>query len=294
MVTQPPWVIKGLLARVQRLQRPQRLQYIPRMTAPTATICPSCGANAHGRFCASCGAPLEGATCRTCTSPLTPGARFCHHCGTPVGGAVEQPAPDRGANAIPWIVASIALVALIALVAAQRFRSSSATGATAFPQTPLGEVSTDQPMARAPDISQLTPRERADRLFDRIMALNERGRTDSVQFFAQMAIPAYQMVQPLDLDARYDMGRIAEVAGLADFARAQADTILRAEPNHLLGLVLAIRAARLARDESAASAFERRLVAAEPAERRRNRDEYTRHRADIDAALDVARVENPR
>src|SRR5688500_6010890 len=259
------------------------------MGAPTTIVCPTCGAAGEGRFCANCGAPLEGATCRACASALTPGARFCHHCGAQVGAAIAGSAPDRPTNAIPWIVASIALVALLALVAAQRFSAPNA-----LPQTPLGGGPGEQPMARAPDISQLTPRERADRLFDRIMALHERGRTDSVQFFAQMAIPAYQMVQPLDLDARYDMGRIAEVAGLADFARAQADTILRADPNHLLGLVLAIRAARLTRDESAASAFERRLVAAEPAERRRNRDEYTRHRADIDAALDVARVETPR
>jgi hypothetical protein len=200
--------------------------------------------------------------------------------------------PDRGTTAIPWIVASIALVALVALVAAQRFRASPASNAVA--QTPLGDMPPTTPMGRAPDISQLTPRQRADRLFDRIMALHERGRTDSVQFFAQMAIPAYQMVQPLDLDARYDMGRIAEVAGMADFARAQADTILRAESNHLLGLVLAIRAARLAGNEAAAATFERRLIAAEPAERRRDRDEYARHRADIDAALDVARVEAPR
>lgn len=259
------------------------------MAAPTTTICPSCGAATAGRFCANCGAPTEGATCGSCASPLSPGARFCHHCGAPAGAAVEGLAPHRATNAIPWIVASIALVALIALVAAQRFSAPSA-----LPQTPLGGAPTDQPMARAPDISQLTPRERADRLFDRVMALHERGRTDSVQFFAQMAIPAYQMLQPLDLDARYDMGRIAEVAGLADFARAQADTILRAEPNHLLGLVLAIRAARLGGNEASATAFERRLIAAEPAERRRNREEYTRHRVDIDAALDVARVEVPR
>ena len=205
---------------------------------------------------------------------------------------MTRSAPDRATNAIPWIVASIALVSLIALVAAQRF---NATGETQpLPRTTLGEAPADQPMSRAPDISQLTPRERADRLFDRIMGLHERGRTDSVKFFAQMASPAYQMVQPLDLDARYDMGRIAEVAGLTDFARAQADTILRAEPNHLLGLVLAIRAARLAGNESAAGAFERRLITAEPAERRRDRAEYTRHRADIDAALEVARVEVPR
>jgi hypothetical protein len=199
---------------------------------------------------------------------------------------------------LPWIVASIALVALVALVAAQRFSAPTATRldapVNALPQAQLGEVPADQPMGRAPDISQLTPRERADRLFDRIMSLHERGRTDSVQFFAQMAIPAYQMLQPLDLDTRYDMGRIAELAGLAGFARAQADTILRADRNHLLGLVLAIRASRLAGNESAAAAFERRLVAAEPAERRRDLVEYTRHRADIDAALEVARVEAPR
>jgi hypothetical protein len=258
---------------------------------PATTTCPACGAAAEGRFCAACGAPLEGATCRACASALTPGARFCHHCGAPVSAAGARTAPDAaGPIALPWIVASIALVALIALVAAQRFNASS----DELPRTPLGQAPADQPMGRAPDISQLTPRQQADRLYDRIMALHERGRADSIQFFAQMAIPAYQMLEPLDLDARYRMGRIAEVAGVADFARAQADTILRAEPNHLLGLVLAIRSARLAGNEVAATAFERRLIAAEPAERRRNRAEYVRHRAEIDAALDVARVEAPR
>jgi hypothetical protein len=262
-----------------------------------ATTCPSCGARAEGRFCASCGAPLEGATCRTCASSLTPGARFCHHCGTPVGGTTTPPNEGRGPTAVPWIVASIALVALVALVAAQRFSAPTATRldapVNALPQAQLGEIPADAPMGRAPDISQLTPRERADRLFDRVMQLHERGRTDSVQFFAQMAIPAYQMLRPLDLDARYDMGRIAEVAGLADFARAQADTILRGHPNHLLGLVLAIRASRLAGNEVAAATFERRLIAVEATERGRGLEEYARHRTDIDAALDVARVETP-
>ena len=262
-----------------------------------ATACPSCGAPAEGRFCASCGAPLDGAACKACGSSLTPGARFCHHCGAPAS-AVASATVTRGPTALPWVVASIALVALVALVAAQRFSAPTATRLdaplNALPQAQLGEVPPAGPMGRAPDISQLSPRERADRLFDRIMALHERGRIDSVQFFAQMAIPAYQMLQPLDLDSRYDMGRIAEVAGLKDFARAQADTILRAEPNHLLGLVLAIRASRADGDEAAAAAFERRLTAAEPAERRRGLVEYTRHRTDIDAALDVARVEVPR
>lgn len=262
------------------------------------STCPTCGTQADGRFCASCGSPLDGATCSDCNATLSQGARFCHHCGAPAGAARATSTAARTTSALPWIVASIALVALIALVAAQRFSVPTATRLdaplNALPQAQLGEIPADAPLQRGPDISQLTPRERADRLFDRIMALHERGRTDSIQFFAQMAIPAYQMLEPLDLDARYDMGRIAEVAGLADFARAQADTILQQHPNHLLGLVLAIRSNRLLGRESTARTFEQQLVAAEPAERRTDRVEYQRHLADIDAALDVARVETPR
>ncbi len=280
-------MLTGNAHRVQA-QRPQRVLYtFPSMPAASSpTICPSCGAQAEGRFCASCGAPLEGATCRTCAAPLTPGARFCHHCGMPVTGPAAPELGRVGSGSLPWIVASIALVALIVLVAAQRFRAPSDSVAPED-ATPLG------PPMTAPDISQLTPRERADRLYDRIMGLNARGRADSIQFFAQMAIPAYQALAPLDAGERYDMGRIAEVAGIADFARAQADTILREHPNHLLGLVLAIRAERLAGNEPAARGFERRLTAAERNERRRNLPEYERRRADIDAALEVARVEAP-
>ena len=74
------------------------------------STCPSCGAQAEGRFCASCGAPLEGATCRTCAAALTPGARFCHHCGMPVTGPAAGEPPGRiGSGSLPWIVASIAL-----------------------------------------------------------------------------------------------------------------------------------------------------------------------------------------
>jgi hypothetical protein len=268
------------------------------MTGTTTTsTCPACGSPAEGRFCATCGAPID-APCRACGTSLTPGARFCHHCGTSATAAASgQPLESRGSNALPWVVASIALVALVALVAAQRFSAATATRldapVNALPQAQLGEIPTDAPPQRGPDISRMTPRERADRLFDRIMALHERGRTDSIQFFAQMAIPAYQMVEPLDLDARYDMGRIGEVAGLAPFARAQADTILRASPTHLLGLVLAIRSSRLLGSEPEARAFERRLVAAADAELAKNLIEYQRHRADIDAALAVARIETP-
>lgn len=135
----------------------------------------------------------------------------------------------------------------------------------------------------------MSPRERADRLYDRIMRLAEAGKQDSVELFASMAIPAFEALGTLDADARFDMGRVAELSRNYDIAAAQADTILRESPTHLLGLILAARVADARADRAARAAFERRLLAAEAAELQRPLDEYTRHRADIDAALNAAR-----
>ena len=143
---------------------------------------------------------------------------------------------------------------------------------------------------RAPDISAMSPQERATRLYDRIMALHEQGKTDSVQFLAiNMFVPQLRSMEPLNTHLRYDLGRVGEVAGAADVATAQADTILRAQPNHLLGLILASRAARMRGDEAAAREFDRKALAAEATERARQLEEYVAHEEDITAALAEAR-----
>jgi hypothetical protein len=167
----------------------------------------------------------------------------------------------------------------------------------ALPQAGLddrGQAGSDSSAAgteeiRAPDISALSPQERADRLFNRVMVLYTEGKSDSVMFFAPMAISAYEMLSPLNQDQRYDMGRIAQVAGALPLAKAQADTILKSNPNHLLGLILANRVAALSGDSSAAKKYQARFVAAEKTERARNLPEYDRHQNDIDAALADAR-----
>ena len=142
---------------------------------------------------------------------------------------------------------------------------------------------------RGPDISSLSPQERADRLYTRVMILNSEGKADSVQFFAPMALTAYQMLEPLNTDQRYDMGRIAEVAGQLDVARAQADTILRGSPTHLLGLILAARTAELLSQPTQKAEFTRRLIAAEKSELATKKAEYDRHEDDIKRALAEAR-----
>jgi hypothetical protein len=235
--------------------------------------CPSCGADASGKFCASCGAPLAGAACAVCRSPLTPGAKFCHRCGSPAGAGVRAVERSSGVNAI-------ALLALIALAAGQRFARAPQDGGALT--SPIGS-----PMqgSRAPDISSLTPAERAERLYDRIMGAAERGRADTVQFFMPMAMQAYQALGALTVDQRYDLGRLAEVAGDARLAAAQSDTILRSQPEHLLGLVLAFRAARLRGDDRTAQQFLERLARAEKSERGKQLPEYLLHQNDIDIAL---------
>ena len=264
-------------------------------TTPTTT-CPSCGTVATGRYCSSCGAPLAGATCSGCAAELSPGAKFCHRCGTVVTATAVSGRESR-TNALPWIVAAIAFLALFAMAAGRGFnarRSNTVDGSqNALPQAGLDDrgVAEDDGSAamRAPDISSLSPQERADRLYNRVMLLASQGKVDSVVFFAPMALTAYQMLSPLNADQRYDMGRIGEVAGALPLAKAQADTILMQNPNHLLGLILEARLGTLAGDSTRVHSYERRLISAEKAELGKKRVEYSRHQDDIVNALQQAR-----
>ena len=193
--------------------------------------------------------------------------------------ANERRVAAQPSNNLPWILGALAFVVLVVIFAAQR---ASQTPPSAMPPgAPTG--------AAAVDISSMTPQERANRLFDRIMRLSEEGKRDSVELFASMAIPVYESLGPLDLDARYDLGRIAQVSAQLELAQAQADTILQQAPDHLLGLVLAISVADAQGNQSQRATLERRLVAAETSQLARDVPEYARHRSDIDAALAAAR-----
>lgn len=216
--------------------------------------------------------------CAACGAPLGDRAKFCHRCGTPRGEA-GRPAPVAGGAAVvlPWVVAGIALLCLLAFIVGQNWRRARTPAPVAVATAPAA--------SRATDISQMSPQERADRLFNRVMTYVAEGKSDSVSFFAPMAIQSFEALAPLDAHQRYDLGLLAVVSGDAALARAQADTILRAEPSHLLGLILAMRAAGLELDTAGRRLYADRFMTALGTERTKRLPEYLDHAPDIDAAV---------
>ena len=199
-----------------------------------------------------------------------------------------------------WLVPGIAVLALVAFVIGQRVGAGGSGGSTEESRSlaapgaaPLAGGAAGLSSGRAPDISQMSPEERATRLFDRVMRYGAEGKQDSARIFAPMAIQAYEMLGALDAHSRYDIGMIAVVSGDESVARAQADTILGQNSTHLLGLILGIKAAGLRKDLKTRAAFEKQLLAAATSERAKNLKEYADHKPDIDAALTQAGKTKP-
>jgi len=230
------------------------------------------------RFCTSCGAGLSAA------------AKFCHRCGAATDGSSRPAAAGVSggsgsgsgspgtAQVLPWAVAGIALLCLLAFIVGQSF------GRPAAAPTSVGPSPAAAP-GRAPDISSMSPTERADRLFQRVMEYVAQGKSDSVAFFAPMAIQSQLALAPLDAHRRYDLGLLGMVSGDGALASAQADSILGEQPDHLLGLILSMRAAGMRGDASARAGFAARLLAVADRERAKRLAEYVDHDPDITAAL---------
>jgi hypothetical protein len=124
----------------------------------------------------------------------------------------------------------------------------------------------------------MSPEERANRLFNRVMILAEAGKTDSVRFFLPMAIGAYGQLPALDADARYHIGLLHLAGGDPTAALAQADSIQRAVPTHLFMHVLRAHAFQQQGNRQGERRAYADFLRTEQAEMARNRPEYADHR----------------
>lgn len=235
--------------------------------------CPSCGSEGTGNFCSSCGSRLQAEDgCPHCGSPLSEDAVFCGECGNPIA-----PRQKKSVRAyLPWALSGLALVAFSVAIALF-VQSSSSPRAGDMPLTggissadPPGTAgatsgeSTGTGMPSAAELANMTPRQAADRLFDRAMTERETGDPERGQFFAQMAIQAYGQIPPaeLDADAHLHLGLLQLALGNAEGARAAAATILGPNPDQLFGLLLEVRAAEAVGDPAALEAARDRFRSA--------------------------------
>ena len=148
---------------------------------------------------------------------------------------------------------------------------------------PLATPTSVPPAMRGGDISQMTPRQRADALYDRIMRLRDLGLADSVAFFKPMAIAAHQMLGELDRDAQFHLGLIHAVSGTPDQALAWADSIERGAPAHLLAKVVRWEVARATADAAAGRRAAQAFLDQYEAEHALGRPEYAAHAQTLDS-----------
>lgn len=272
-------------------------------TAAAASDCPHCGVDAPpgANFCPACGGGLRGPECAQCGAPSGGTDRFCTLCGAELPGtgattvradvspsaapaaareAQRSPAaaapPSGWTGAAPWAFAGVAVAGLFALVLVLVLRDGGSQGNAAPPpsagQAPLGPTS-------AVDLSSMTPREAAERLFNRVMTAVESANPAEAERFLPMALAAYDRIGALSLDDRFHLSLLHAAAGNGAQALAVAEAGLAIRPTHLLCLAAAAQSALLLGDSATAATRYRTFVDSYDDELRAGLTEYTSREA---------------
>jgi hypothetical protein len=195
-----------------------------------------------------------------------------------VGAEVRASGSERSAWIFAGTLSALLVGVIVYTVATQQPapRIPNMANAGAAAGDTAGPAGAD-PAGAAPDISQLTPRERFDRLFNRIMQASEQGDTAQVRRFTPMALGAYAQLDTVDVDARYHAAVIRLQTGDIAGAHALADTILDQAPDHLFGYLVRGTAATIAGDPGARAQAEREFLRRYDREMAAGRQEYADH-----------------
>jgi hypothetical protein len=187
-----------------------------------------------------------------------------------VGAGASRPAATPAATFWLYAAGGAALLALALYLIVQRAPPAAA------PQLATADA---EPAAEGvpPDISAMSPRERFDRLYNRIMRAAESGDEGTVSRFTPMALAAYAQLPDIDADARYHAALLKVHTGDAGGARALGDTILAQTPGHLFGYMVRGTVARWQKDEKTLGAAYADFLRHHEAELKAGRSEYGEH-----------------
>ena len=192
-----------------------------------------------------------------------------------LGGLVQLATRNRGIAEQRRNIATV-----VAVASAAPFASAGALP-VAERVNPDGTPVTSAPNAGpgGVDLGSMSPRQAADRLFDRVMREDEAGNEAQAQQFATMAIQAYGMLPPaeIDLDARFHLGLLNLVLDDPDASDREADLMLAVDSQHLLAFALKARSAGLRGDTAAQQAAYTMFLDALPAGLTAGNPEYAMH-----------------
>lgn len=165
------------------------------------------------------------------------------------------------------------MVAIAAVVYAAKGRSAQAPDMANAGNAVAGQ----QP--RAPDISNMTPKERFSRLADRVQTAIESQDSVQVGQFFPMVEGAWAQLPDADrdVDVRYHMGILWAQVGEFDKALADADTMLTVAPNSLFGFYIRAMVGEFRGDSTAAQKARADFRTHYDAELKKDRPEYKEH-----------------
>lgn len=220
-------------------------------------------------------------SCGSCGADSQAGARYCQNCGRSMekrsfGGFDGQTLAVLGAAGLTLLALGLLFSSVVDTGGGDADPAASVPSRTA--QAPAAQAPEGQP----PDLSTMTPREAADRLFNRVMMADEQGDVGEVTQFAPMAVAAYDQLEELDLDAIYHVGLIEAAAGNIEQAWEAVERLRAVVPGHLLASTLEYRLALAENDQEKAARAVERFKADYDEEIKVDRLEYRDHRPSID------------
>lgn len=250
--------------------------------------CPSCGAEASGKFCSSCGGPLSTETCSSCGAPAPPGGKFCTSCGSAIGGTgararaaggqgkggsgpgrrgqgepQELGARDPGARqaSLPggrnpaWWAAGALLILVIVALGYPVLSRSSANGLPGGGSQGIPGMGGGEAGGGPVDITTMPLDEQATILFNRVMTSNSAGDSADVAFFLPKALIIHEQLDPTDPDGLYHYALLLMVGEDFSGALAKAREGLAEVPDYLLLLAVGGEASAALGDTLAAGDY---------------------------------------
>ena len=216
-------------------------------------------------------------------------ARFCSRCSAPAGTVAVAPGRDR----TPWIIAGVSVAALLAVLLLMVSRQSPALPV----QSETGTLSASSSGGTPPDISNMSPRERFNRLYNRVMQAAQAGDEATVTRFTPMALMAYAQLDTIDADARYHAALLRAHTGDVAASQALGDSILAQTPGHLFGYMIQGTVARFRKDQKSLSRAYAAFLRRYDGEIKLGRPEYSEHQTSLQdfrkAALDATGATPP-